>query len=117
MIHNPSSQRVAHHVNSCAEPLITNILTSQFQKVFLVSPVQQPVHREDEGHGLAGQPHRLQHHHHGHQPRLGDARRPDARRRGRDGDGENVTNTNIDTVNLSYEEGSNCLVQSCTVLR
>ena len=81
------------------------------------SPVQEPVDSEDEGHGLTGQPHSLQHHHHGHEPRLGNARSPNARRCGRDGDGEDVTDTDCLSVNLSYEEGGNCLVQSRPILK
>ena len=82
-----------------------------------ISPVQQPVDCEDERHGFAGEPHSLQHHDHGHQPRLGDARRPDTRRCGSDGDGEDVSDVRDHPVNLSYEKGSNCLVQSRPILK
>ena len=37
-------------------------------------PVQQPVHGENEGHGLTRQPTGLQDHHHGHQTRLAQIR-------------------------------------------
>ena len=83
----------------------------------LVSPVQKPVNSEDEGHSLTGKPHSLQHHHHGHESRLGNARSPNACRCGRYGDGEDVTDADCLTVNLGYEEGGNCLVQSCPILK
>ena len=65
--------------------------------------VEEPVHGEDDGDVVRREPHRLQHHHHRHQSRLGDARSPDTRRRGRDGDRADLPQRQVQAVHLGVD--------------
>lgn len=93
VVDDAGAQRVAHHVHQGAEA------------------VEQPVYGDDEGHVLGGQADGVQHHDHGDEPCLGDARRAYAGEGGRDADRHDVAEAERDAAGLRDEERGHGLVQ------
>ena len=89
--------------------------TTQYHLPNCMSPVQQPVHSEDDGDVVRREADSLEDHHHGHQAGLGDTGRPDAGCCRGDRDSADLANGEGEVVDLGNEDGGHGLVESSPV--
>ena len=73
--------------------------------------VQQPIDGQDDGDVLGGEAHGVEHHDHRDEASLRDSSGADGGRSGRDGDGDDLPDTELHAAHLRYENGRHRLVQ------
>lgn len=119
MIHQNSTQGIAHHINGGAEAIPKNqVIKIQINKYLPNSQfpdLQQPIHGYNEGHILRLQADSVQHHDHGDQTRLWNARGSNGGSRGRYAHSHNGAEGVAHLTVLSNEQSSHCLIESGSI--